>query len=140
METLQFEGVKVALKQDKTGYMLTLNVHPDEIPDQLMRDFVGARYQVVMVRLDGNEKPMNREQEYSPDLVRSSAILCRDPGFWKFLVDTNQVFDASEETATAWLKQELNIESRTELKTNKEAISQYKFIFKEFQEWKQVNG
>jgi len=140
METLQFEAVKVALKQDKTGYMLTLNVHPDEIPDQLMRDFVGARYQVVMVRLDGNEKPMNREQEYSPDLVRSSAILCRDPGFWKFLVDTNQVFDASEETATAWLKQELNIESRTELKTNKEAISQYKFIFKEFQEWKQVNG
>ena len=140
METLQFEAVKVALKQDKTGYMLTLNVHPDEIPDQLMRDFVGARYQVVMVRLDANEKPMNREQEYSPDLVRSSAILCRDPGFWKFLVDTNQVFDASEETATAWLKQELNIESRTELKTNKEAISQYKFIFKEFQEWKQVNG
>jgi len=140
METLQFEAVKVALKQDKTGYMLTLNIHPDEIPQPLMRDFVGARYQVVMVRLDGNEKPMNREQEYSPDLVRSSAILCRDPGFWKFLVDTNQVFDASEETATAWLKQELNIESRTELKTNKEAASQYKFIFKEFQEWKQVNG
>lgn len=140
METLQFEGVKVALKQDKTGYMLTLNVHPDEIPDQLMRDFVGARYQVVMVRLDGNEKPMNREQEYSPDMVRSSAILCRDPNFWKFLVETNQTFDASEETATAWLKQELGIESRTELKTNKEAASQYKFIFKEFQAWKQANG
>jgi len=140
METLQFEAVKVALKQDKTGYMLTLNVHPDEIPDQLMRDFVGARYQVVMVRLDANEKPMNREQEYSPDLVRSSAILCRDPNFWKFLVETSQAFDASEETATAWLKQELGIESRTELKTNKEAIAQYKFIFKEFQAWKQVNG
>ena len=140
MDTLQFEGVKVALKQDKTGYMLTLNVHPDEIPDQLMRDFVGARYQVVMVRLDGNERPMNREQEYSPDLVRSSAILCRDPNFWKFLVETSQDFDASEETATAWLKQELGIESRTELKTNKEAIAQYKFIFKEFQAWKQVNG
>ena len=140
MDTLQFEGVKVALKQDKTGYMLTLNVHPDEIPDQLMRDFVGARYQVVMVRLDGNERPMNREQEYSPDLVRSSAILCRDPSFWKFLVETNQAFDASEETATAWLKQELGIESRTELKTNKEAASQYKFIFKEFQSWKQANG
>jgi hypothetical protein len=140
METLQFEGVKVALKQDKTGYMLTLNVHPDEIPDQLMRDFVGARYQVVMVRLDANEKPMNREQEYSPDLVRSSAILCRDPNFWKFLVETSQAFDASEETATAWLKQELGIESRTELKTNKEAIAQYKFIFKEFQAWKQANG
>jgi len=93
-----------------------------------------------MVRLDANEKPMNREQEYSPDLVRSSAILCRDPNFWKFLVETSQAFDASEETATAWLKQELGIESRTELKTNKEAIAQYKFIFKEFQAWKQANG
>ena len=140
METLQFEGVKVALKQDKTGYMLTLNVHPDDLPMNLARDFVGARYQVVMVRLDANEKPMNREQEYSPDLVRSSAILCRDPNFWKFLVETSQAFDASEETATAWLKQELGIESRTELKTNKEAIAQYKFIFKEFQAWKQANG
>ena len=140
METLQFEAVKVALKQDKTGYMLTLNIHPDEIPEGLMRDFVGARYQVVMVRLNGEERPMNREQEYSPDLVRSSAILCRDPIFWAFLVETNQTFDESEETATAWLKQELNIESRTELKTNKEAIAQYKFIFKEFQAWKQVNG
>ena len=57
METLQFEAVKVALKQDKTGYMLTLNIHPDEIPEGLMRDFVGARYQVVMVRLNGEEKP-----------------------------------------------------------------------------------
>ena len=93
-----------------------------------------------MVRLNGEEKPMNREQEYSPDLVRSSAILCRDPEFWAYLVEINQVFDESEEMATAWLKQELNIESRTELKTNQEAAKQYKFIFKEFQAWKQVNG
>jgi len=51
MDTLQFEAVKVALKQNKDGYVLTLNVHPDEVPDSLLRDFVGARYQVVMVRL-----------------------------------------------------------------------------------------
>jgi hypothetical protein len=35
METLQFEAVKVALKQDKTGYVLTLCMHPDEIPDEI---------------------------------------------------------------------------------------------------------
>jgi hypothetical protein len=51
METLQFEAVKMALKQNKDGYVLTMSIHPDEIPDELMRDFVGARYQVVMVRL-----------------------------------------------------------------------------------------
>ena len=30
---LQFEARKVALKQDRTGYVLTLSLHPDEIPD-----------------------------------------------------------------------------------------------------------
>ena len=57
MKTLQFESVKVALKQDKTGYVLTLCLHPDEIPEELLRDYVGARYQVVMVRLSTDETP-----------------------------------------------------------------------------------
>jgi hypothetical protein len=51
MDTLQFEAVKMALKQNKDGYVLTMTVHPDEVPDALLRDYVGARYQVVMVRL-----------------------------------------------------------------------------------------
>jgi hypothetical protein len=140
MDAINFEGVKVALKQDKTGYMLTLSIHPDEIPEAMLRDFVGARYGVAMVRINGEEKPMNREQEYSPDLVRSSAILCRDPHFWDFLYETGQTFDKSEEATTAWLKQECEIESRAELKTKISAASKYKFIFKEFQGWKQVNG
>ena len=50
MKTSQFEAVKVAIKQDKTGYVLTLSIHPDEIPEEVMRDFVGARYQVVALR------------------------------------------------------------------------------------------
>jgi hypothetical protein len=32
---LQFECRKVALKQDRTGYVLTLSLHPDEIPDMM---------------------------------------------------------------------------------------------------------
>ena len=55
MNALQFEAVKIALKQDKTGFVLTLNIHPDEIPDELMRDFVGARYGVAMARIEDNE-------------------------------------------------------------------------------------
>jgi hypothetical protein len=140
MQTLQFESVKVALKQDKTGYILTLSVHPDEIPNDLLRDFVGSRYQVVMVRLNGEEKPMNREQEHAPDMVRSAAMLCRNPRFWTFLSDTGQTFEESEAVATTWLKQELEITSRAELSTNQEAARRLKFILKEFYEWTQVNG
>ena len=29
------EAIKVAIKQDATGYVLTLRIHPDEIPEQL---------------------------------------------------------------------------------------------------------
>lgn len=137
MQTIQFEGRKIAMKQDRTGYVLTLSVHPDEIPETLIRDFVGARYQIVMVRLTDDDKPMVREQEYpSKDLVRLAGVLCRDPLFHAFLVETGQTFEETENTAIEWLRMELNISSRAELKTNQTAASQFRFIHQEFQAWK----
>jgi hypothetical protein len=136
MEISKFEGVKVALKQDRTGYILTLSVHPDEVPEEILRDFVGARYQVVMVRLTNEERPMIREQEHSGDMVRLAGILCRDPMFQRFLLEAGQTFDASEDIATAWLKEELNIQSRAELRENNAAASQLRIINQEFQAWK----
>ena len=136
MEISKFEGVKVSLKQDRTGYILTLSVHPDEVPEEILRDFVGARYQVVMVRLTNEERPMIREQEHSGDMVRMAGILCRDPMFQRFLLEAGQTFDASEDIATAWLKEELNIQSRAELRENQAAASQLRIINQEFQAWK----
>ena len=137
MQTIQFEGRKIAMKQDRTGYVLTLSVHPDEIPMPLVQDFVGARYQIVMVRLTDDDKPMVREQEYpSKDLVRLAGVLCRDPLFHEFLVETGQTFEETENTAIEWLRMELNISSRAELKTNQTAASQFRFIHQEFQAWK----
>ena len=136
MEISKFEGVKVALKQDRTGYILTLSVHPDEVPEEILRDFVGARYQVVMVRLTNEERPMVREQEHSGDMVRLAGILCRDPMFQRFLLEAGQTFDASEDIATAWLKEELNIKSRAELRENNAAATQLRIINQEFQAWK----
>ena len=136
MEISKFEGVKVALKQDRTGYILTLSVHPDEVPEEILRDFVGARYQVVMVRLNNEERPMVREHEHSGDMVRMAGILCRDPMFQRFLLEAGQTFDASEDIATAWLKEELGIQSRTELRENHAAASQLRTINQEFQAWK----
>lgn len=136
MEISKFEGVKVALKQDRTGYILTLSVHPDEVPEEILRDFVGARYQVVMVRLTNEERPMIREQEHSGDMVRMAGILCRDQMFQRFLLEAGQTFDASEDIATAWLKEKLNIKSRAELRENNAAASQLRIINQEFQAWK----
>lgn len=140
MKTIQFEGVKVALKQDKTGYVLTLSLHPDEIPEELLRDYVGARYQVVMVRLNSDEAPINREVEFEADnLIRTAGILCRDPKFWKYLYQDDQIFEEDEEMCTDWLRNYLNVKSRSEFKTNFESRVLLKKILKEYNEWKQKN-
>jgi len=136
ISTLQFEGVKIAMKQDKTGYILTLNMHPDDAPEALLRDFVGARYQVVMVRLNGEEQPINREAEYSRDAVRSAGILCRDPQFAQYLMDIGQIFEMTESAVIAWLKEELDIQSRAELKENQQAAQKLQFVQQKYRSWK----
>ena len=135
METLQFEAVKVAIKQDKTGYILTLNVHPDEIPVKLMRDFVGARYQVVMVRLNEEEKPMNRDREHGRDPIRAAGIMCRDDRFAEWLYETGQILDTTEASVIEWLKERLQINSRTELKERPAAAKELFAIEQEYKRW-----
>ena len=137
MKTLQFEGVKIALKQDKTGYVLTLNVHPDEVPVDLLRDFVGARYQVVMVRIGDDDRPMNREHEYARDPVRTAGILCRDKNFAAWLVETGNILGTSETEVIGWLKQELGVKSRAELKNNPQAVKRLWTIEEEYKLWNQ---
>jgi len=136
MKTSQFEAVKVAIKQDRTGYVLTLSVHPDEIPDEIMRDFVGARYQVVMVRLNGAEQPMNRDQEYAPDPVQLAGILCRDTDFQKLLKEIGHIQTASELDTVDWMRNEFGIKSRAELRGNPEATKHLFAINEEYKAWK----
>jgi hypothetical protein len=135
IKTLQFEAVKIAMKQDKTGHILTLNIHPDELPTELMRDYVGARYQVVMVRLNGEDKPMNRDHEYSRDPVRTAGILCRDKQFAQYLFDKEEIFEKKEADVIEWLKGELGIESRSELKEDQQKAKKFFAIFQEYKQW-----
>ena len=136
METLNFEAVKIAMKQDKTGHILTLNVHPDEVPEPLFRDFVGARYQVVMVRIGEDNKPMNREQQFAPDYVRMAGMLCRDKSFHLFLVDGGHTFEDTEEAATEWMKDWLGVKSRADIPASNSATQKLLSLYEEFQAWK----
>lgn len=138
MDTIQFEAVKVAIKQDRTGYVLTLCIHPDEIPEALLRDFVGARYQTVMVRIDQNEQPYKRPQR-EHTVSNRAAILCKDPLFQKFLVESGLAWDMSEKAAEAFVKQTCAIDSRSELDSDTEAKTTFEEIVKEYEEWKSTN-
>jgi hypothetical protein len=136
METSQFEAVKVGIKQDNSGYILTLRIHPDELPEEVMRDFVGSRYLTVMVRLNEEERPMNREQELAKDMVRVSGMLCRDPQFWAFLQESGNVIDKTEKEAMTWLKSYLKVESRADISKSQLAVEKMLGIKQEFASWK----
>jgi hypothetical protein len=136
METSQFEAKKIALKQTKDGHVLTLAIHPDESPDEILRDFVGARYMVVMVRLGDEEKPLNRDEYAGGQMVKLAGMLCRDRKFWDYLYEQGLLFETNEDACVEWIKAYLNIGSRSELKTNMEAQGALKLIYAEYKEWK----
>jgi hypothetical protein len=137
METIQFEGVKTGLRQSKEGYNLTLAVHPDDLPDDLMRDFVGSRYMVVMVRIGDDEQPVNREVEFAGGhAVKIAGMLCRDPDFWSFVFDVHGDEITSESECVQWLQIFLDLSSRSELKTNNEARELFIKLRKGFDKWK----
>ena len=136
MDTSQFEGKKIALKQTKDGYAMTLAIHPDDIPDELVRDFVGARYMVVMVRLGDTEEPLNRQEFAGSKYVKMAGMLCRDPQFWEWLHEDGMLFERNEGACVEWMTGYLDIGSRSELKTDQEAQRSLAHINERFKEWK----
>ena len=118
---LQFEARKVSLKQDRTGYVLTLSLHPDEIPVELLRDFVGARYGCALVRIQDDESPT----QYS-NRVQQAGMLCKREDFQDFLGVVG------EDDAAAELCERCGISSRSELNGNEDAQMAFDSLVLEF--------
>jgi hypothetical protein len=124
---LNFEAVKVALKQDRTGFILTLSIHPDEIPEDLLRDFVGARYGVAMVRVNDDESPV----DYT---VKRAGMLCRTRDFQVWLQDTGHIEKPSEHAAARAVCDICDVSSRSELSGN----TLFKQMVDEYDAWKKT--
>ena len=140
MQTIQFECKKVSMKQDAKGVTFTVVIHPDDVPEILFRDFVGAVYQAVLVRLDQDSKPMDHDDQFAGDRsMRIAGMLCDNPKFWKYLYSEEQIFDEDMEDATEWVRNYLNVPSRSDIKTNREAQILLDRLHREFTEWTQKN-
>jgi hypothetical protein len=127
---LQFEARKVALKQDRSGYILTLALHPDEIPEELLRDFVGTRYACAVVRIQDDESPTHYNNR-----VQKAGMLCRDENFQEFIASRLVGHSVDEDqTATALCKQ-CGIESRSELNGNVKAQEMFDALVLDFENW-----
>jgi hypothetical protein len=121
---LQFEARKVAMKQDRTGFVLTLSIHPDELPEELIRDFVGARYGCAMVRIQDDESGTTYVNR-----VQKAAMLCKDQKFQEFIGVT------SEDNAASELCQRFGIASRTELHGNEIAKQIFDDLVKDYESY-----
>jgi hypothetical protein len=127
---LQFEARKVAMKQDRTGFVLTLSIHPDELPEELIRDFVGARYGCALVRIQDDESPtpyINR--------VQKAGMLCRNPAFQEFIAERLVGHSVNENQAAAALCKQCGITSRSELNGNIKAQEMFDAIVIDFESW-----
>ena len=131
---LQFEARKVALKQDRTGFVLTLAIHPDECPEEILRDFVGARYGCALVRIQDDESATQYNNR-----VQKAGMLCRENWFHKFLAENYGIAHATEAKATRFLYDVCGIKSRTELNGNAQAQECFDKLVQEYEEWSEKN-
>lgn len=118
----KFEAVKIAMTQDKNGHVLKLSIHPNDTPEDIMRDAVGSRYMVALIRLDDQDQPVaSPTTEEGMRAVKLAGTLCSDDMFIDWLVYKNFIDDPSEGAAAAWLRKYLRITSRKDLKEDKQA-------------------
>ena len=129
METLNFEGLKLKLAQDGTGFVLSLRIHPDQIPEPLVRDFVGARYMVAMVRINDDEEPV----VYKKSRSTQAGMLCKNPTFQQFLLDSGYAQKADEIHATNALYEICGIHSRSEL--NGKGQKEFDQLLEDYEEY-----
>jgi hypothetical protein len=130
---INFEAVKISLKQDKTGIILTLAIHPNEVPPSLFTDWVGSRYVAALVKLDDEDKPVEpADAMEGRKAVQVAGALCKRPEFQNWLVGQGIIFDASEEDAAGAVCDIVGISSRAELKTNAAARKQFYEIVDKF--------
>ena len=145
--TINFEAVKLTMRQDKHGFILTLSVHPDEVPESLFRDWVGSRYQVAMVQLDDNEQPVvPKEKTEGERAIARAGLMCKDADFQNFCAEKYQMEKSEdafyrvekefgEKETAVYVRDYIGIESRKELMDNKEAREKLRELIDQFNEW-----
>jgi hypothetical protein len=149
--TVNFEAVKIAMRQDKNGYVLTLSVHPDDVPESLLRNWVGSRYQVAMVQLSDDEQPIiPKHKSEGAKYVAKAGLICKEREFQLFMFDRS-TYGSEElkehiqvnytlEDCVEDLRKELNVSSRKELMEDKKARYKLDELIKEFRKSKYYYG
>ena len=131
---LKFEAIKTSMRQDGKGTYMTLTIHPDEVPVDLLAARPGTRYMVGMLPVDDHDRPIKgKDMEEGERAVQSAGMLCRNIKFQKWMMDNGYAFGTSEQECTEGLKAFCEVESRAELKDNRQARERFKELKERFE-------
>lgn len=129
----KFECIKLAMNQDKTGFILKLSIHPNDAPEDLLRDPVGTRYLMVAVRIgDEGEAVASPSARDGIMAVNLAGQLARDSRFQSWLVQQELSDVISEPAAADVIRTHCGITSRKELKANTTARRKFYALRDEF--------
>jgi hypothetical protein len=139
------EALKVALKQEAEGYMLTLRIKPEELPETVILANVNARFAVAFSEIDDQEElkpaPVNKGKRRQNSNVMRAGIVCGEEPFQTYLRTKwpqqwkAAVGEGSTKAAEA-LRIALNIESRSELATDENALAYFDKMMAAYEMWK----
>lgn len=129
---ISFEAVKLHLKQDKNGNVLTLAIHPADTPDEIWKTKAGTRYGVALVLLD-EEAAAHEDTETGERVFRMVQAKCQEPVFQRWMktqvhaqVGAPWSEAPSEEVRTReMLKYKLGIASTKEIRDNPQVREQF---------------
>ena len=131
---LKFEAIKTSMRHDGKGTYMTLTIHPDEVPVDLLAARPGSRYMVGMLPVDDHDRPVKgKDMEEGERAVQSAGMLCRNIKFQKWMMDNGYAFGTSEQECTEGLKAFCEVESRAELKDNRQARERFKELKERFE-------
>lgn len=146
---VHFEAVQIAANKTKDGFILKLAIHPSEVPESIMRDYVGSRYIVAMVKVNDDQSPVMPPEKKKQDKVITSAVmLCKNEKFWEYLNEVNSeqptepyrldwadIEVKDEETAKKWVCLYCEVESRSDLADNNNARDKFLGLVGDFEWW-----
>lgn len=127
-----FEAVFIGATKDAKGFVVKLAIHPNDVPEAFVKDLIGSRYQVGACRVDDQGQPVGKKKDVGSAEVQRAAQVCQNPDFQIFMKERHGAFDASEKEARDTLCTYCGIESRSELKTSRQAVFRFEVLMKEY--------
>ena len=115
--TYQVECKKDGLRQTQDGvWKLTITVHPNDMPIEILKAPMGRQYIAVFAEYDGGEPEQPKERREWGDMPRSqqAGMLCQDESFQAWVGGTA---GSTAETVRSLCK----VDSRSELDNNEAA-------------------